>query len=364
MFATQIAVMRWCIQNYIPARKKTWNSAKNEWNILGHPKQYPFNVQFAREMTSISFVDTLRDYHFKWLVVMGEIDGPGDEIFALRALPILLDKYPALKVRWICQNYNQAKDLYKHSFQHYNDRVKFIDKSASLLSSDGQIIESYRLVVYVLKNHLKDVLERKNDVFLSCDTSKLVEQKRNEVANKITENPLRKIGFSLLSYVNKKSSEGLDDKSLDIEKFKSMIIDKLPLYHFVSLQYHRKDLEPNVYNAQKTDFNKEFQSYNNSRVTILESVNFFDLQNDNTAVIDCCDIILTNSTSIAHLAGAMGKGVILGLHGSKVQEHWKLQKILDWYPNMEIVIAETDDAILSEMFDILYRYSWLQGCYM
>ena len=57
---------------------------------------------------------------------------------------------------------------------------------------------------------------------------------------------------------------------------------------------------------------------------------------DTAALIECLDMVVTVDTSVAHLAGAMGKPVLLMMH-TEGSWHW-MTKRLDspWYPTARL----------------------------
>jgi hypothetical protein len=61
---------------------------------------------------------------------------------------------------------------------------------------------------------------------------------------------------------------------------------------------------------------------------------------DTAAVVNCCDLVISCDTSIAHLAGALGSPTWIAL--KKVPEwRWLLnRRDSPWYPSMMVVQAE------------------------
>ncbi len=93
---------------------------------------------------------------------------------------------------------------------------------------------------------------------------------------------------------------------------------------------------------------------------------FQDLQ-DTAAAVTALDMVITNDTSIAHLAGALGKPVWVVLPR---QECWRWQRDRDdclWYPTMRLFRRrwdaswdETFDGVEAALRDVLARPSAMQ----
>lgn len=116
-------------------------------------------------------------------------------------------------------------------------------------------------------------------------------------------------------------------KSLSLLQLKPILENRN--LDFVNLQYGDVTEEINYTNQQ----------LNNNNIYAIEALDLFDDVDGSLSLIDLCDIILTTSNSTAHLAGAMGKDVILlvpmtGL----VMWYWhSIGNKNIWYPSITVL---------------------------
>ena len=102
----------------------------------------------------------------------------------------------------------------------------------------------------------------------------------------------------------------------------------------------------NIENAEYIALQKDKDRYDENILNNLEFVegqDEFDKTKDfrdTCAVIDLCDYIISSDSSIVHLAGAMGKNIIILLN-SIPEWRWGLgDEEIKWYKNSEVIRQE------------------------
>jgi len=99
---------------------------------------------------------------------------------------------------------------------------------------------------------------------------------------------------------------------------------------------------------QYGDVSSELQDVSsalNTRINYIQGVDLFEDIDGILGLINACDIILTTSNSTAHLAGGLGKEVLLLLPFS-VGRFWywrDIDGISVWYPSVKVFKQERQD---------------------
>ena len=202
--------------------------------------------------------------------------------------------------------------IFRRSFPN----IEFVDKN-SLLSEDnydahipiGSIGQFFR-------RDKKDFEIVKYPYLTVCN------EKYQSLKKILAQSDVKLIGLSWAS------------KNEKIGSFKSIQLNELlPILtvantKFIDLQY--------------TDTAKERQQLSKEHGINIEKINAIDSYNDIdglAALIMCCDLVITTSNTTAHLAGAIGKKVILLLPFSKGRFwywHHENKKSL-WYPSVNVI---------------------------
>jgi hypothetical protein len=123
-----------------------------------------------------------------------------------------------------------------------------------------------------------------------------------------------------LSWVSKNKDLG-EDKSLRLQDLKPVL--ELPGLEFVDLQYGDTSAE-----------RKSLQESTGIRVKHVDEVDNFNDIDGLAALISACDVVITVSNTTAHLAGALGKHVMIMVPcSSGLFWYWHSERSdSPWYP--------------------------------
>ena len=103
----------------------------------------------------------------------------------------------------------------------------------------------------------------------------------------------------------------------------------------------------------KLFFKNKFQKYQNE---ITQNWDFID----NASIIFNCDLVITNDTVVAHLAGAMGARVIV-LPPLMSYITWET-KDLKWYPDNVVVLQQMEynswDKTIDKLYEMMENWEW------
>jgi tetratricopeptide (TPR) repeat protein len=153
--------------------------------------------------------------------------------------------------------------------------------------------------------------------------------------NKLEENSF-KIGIHWRGNINNPNLS----RSFDLELFTD--ISKIKNITLVNLQ---KDFNPEIDNKNKNIKIKLFEDFDNEEDAFLDSA----------AIIYNLDLIISNDTSIAHLAGAIGKSTCLLLNYNADWRWFLDEKTSPWYPSMVLFRQKIDNS-WKEPFNEIKNY--------
>ncbi len=240
------------------------------------------------------------------ITILGE-DGVGDEIFYAQFLPALAHK--CKEVIWVCnwkdkhQNNDNSKliPLFQNSF-HALENVKLWHFRAAEDLPSHQVLFSKELMRYFgrSENQWKDSVKVKYP-YLSASP-----QLTSELAKRYKNGTKKVVGLAW------NSEGGKPGKSLPFKEHPDWqyVFDQKDKYSFVSLQYGDVSDSINYVRYKygvEVYHDAEIDHFNN-----LESA---------AAQVAACDIIISISTTTAHLAGAMFKSTLLLLPKEPIV-HW------------------------------------------
>jgi tetratricopeptide (TPR) repeat protein len=271
--------------------EKGWSNYEGRWDILSFKKKM---INTKKNLWNGEIANSI--------LVWGE-QGIGDEILYSSMLQDTL-KF-CNKLYYACLS-KKIFGLMKNSFENIN--ILEMDE----ITNDDFF--DYHIPVgnlgKFLRKNLSDFPEYNK--FLYSDS-----QRKIEIQSKLQK---KTIGISWRSNAS-------DKKSIELKNFNSLITEKFDL---VNIQYQTTRKEEKILN----DMNVLDLGY--------------DLYNDIdnlSALIDCCDYIVTTSNINAHIAGALGKKTfLLSSRGVKRFHYWisPTNKSL-WYPSVEIVNQKNEN---------------------
>ena len=233
----------------------------------------------------------------KTLLLFSE-QGYGDMIQFARFAKLLKNKYPTLKLK--IQVRSELKSLFDE--QNYFDEV--ISRGDSLGEFD------YQLALMSLPNLLKTTTKN-----LPKEKSYIKVSGENEIN---MDKEKLNVGVVWSASVTSESYEG---RVFDLEYFKPLMDDKnITLY---SLQVgDSKDIK-NYTSTQIIDLEPKLKSFRDSALAIKE-----------------LDLVITSDTSVAHLAGSLGKECWVMLQ-KDAEWRWGLEKSKSiWYPTIKMIRQE------------------------
>lgn len=254
----------------------------------------------------------------KNILVWGE-QGIGDEILYSSMLKELFNKCDSIFYACLSKKLNK---LFINSFPN----IHILDMDNV---SDDKFFD-FHIPIASLGKHFRQNLDSfHNNSYLITDKNKklVIESKLN-----LKSNESKKIvGISWRSNAGNK-------KNIDIEFFRSLITNDLNL---VNIQYQITHSEEKIL----------------KKMNVLDLG--YDLYNDIdnlSALIDCCDYIVTTSNINAHIAGALGKKTfLLSSQGVKQFHYWvSPTKSSLWYPSVEIINQENKNDWSNE-FKYIYN---------
>ncbi len=247
--------------------------------------------------------------------------GLGDEIFFLNFLRNLRKKVKEIKV--IIDR--RLKTIYEKSFPE----VKFYSKQKDILKDDfdfhlpiGNLIESL--------HHYEDFLNYKSFPYLFSDQNKVISLK--------AEIPKEKKVIGIAWKTLNEAGE-IDSKSIDISIFGNLLKDKNCI--IIPLQYGdvKSELEvlKNIFELKVI----EFSAINR----------WFDIDGL-AALIDACDLVISSSNSIVHLAGALRKPTKVFL--PLVPSFWWFDKgnKSAWYDSVQLYRQKKLESWSEPYYDI------------
>ncbi|MBI04257.1 MAG: hypothetical protein CMI96_00390 [Pelagibacteraceae bacterium] len=246
---------------------------------------------------------------YKNKILVTREQGLGDEILFSSVYKDLLKINSNIKI----EADKRLKKIFKRSFKKdvfYDEG--FFSQNKNKLNEFDYIIYAGTLPMY-FRNKKNDF---KTSNYLTADQKKVDEYK--SVMQKNTS--LSKIGISWKSIVNVYGKL----KSLTIEDFEPIFQKNRIVF---SLQYG--DVKNEIKNARSKNFN-------------IVSFDKTDLYNDIEAcmaILQNLDILVTVSSSIAHIAGAMGiRTIILCPKKSSTFYYWDAEnKTSIWYNNVKVI---------------------------
>jgi len=108
---------------------------------------------------------------------------------------------------------------------------------------------------------------------------------------------------------------------------------------------------------------QELALSNNAQVHHFSNIDLFDDLDSTLSLVNACDLVVTSSNSIAHLAGAIGKRTILILP-FETGKFWYWHEIDHhslWYPSIRIFSQKTQgdwDSVMSEVAEFMREISF------
>lgn len=251
--------------------------------------------------------------------------GLGDTIMFARYLKMLKDK--CAKVLFISQI--ALEPLLKENFPD----IEFVDRMKPNIEPFGNLEFDFHAPLmslpYLLKHTSEDDIPLK-DNYLKADMEKVKSQKEKHFNN----NKFR-IGIKWLG----NSTVGLE-RIIPIEAFYKLF--ELPNTQFYSLQ-----TEDGIEELEKVK-----DKYN-----IIDLGSTFNDFSDTAAAVENLDLIICNDTSLAHLAGAMGKPCWIMLPD---QYNWRWHTDLSyspWYKSVKLFKQAEENnwnGIFTEIYNLLF----------
>lgn len=272
-----------------------WEGYESRWNkkqFLNHPIHLAKKIWQGKKNNNK-------------LLIFGE-QGIGDQILYSSILPDFAhfpqEKYLLLDER--------LKSIFQRSFNEF----KFILKKDY---EKENLYDEYISIGSLGRLFRKDLnsFQAKKVNYLITDSLKNKEIKKNKIFEKKT------CGISWFSSNPSFSS----NKSIPIEKFLPIL--NLKKINYINLQYGNTNGEVSLL-KKKYDID----------IFSIPNINTFENIDGLLSIIDCCDIIVTISTTVAHLSGAIGKKTLLLLPYS-VGKFWYWHSVNGkslWYPSINI----------------------------
>ena len=170
--------------------------------------------------------------------------------------------------------------------------------------------------------------------------------------------PTGKLQLQVLNYLthnNKKIRCGIswrstngeigEEKSIKLDNFRDIF--NLSNIDYINLQYG------DVYKEIEILHNQE--SVNN-RIVTLPSIDLFNDLEELFKVVDVCDVIVTTSNTTAHIAGILGKKVLLLLPFSRGKLwYWTVKEdgYSHWYPSIKIISQKAPNDWTSPLAEVM-----------
>ena len=231
-------------------------------------------------------------------VLVHSEQGFGDSIQFARFVPLLKEKFG-------CEVILQCRDELKSLFENSIEGVSYFYKRDSEDTPEFDFQIAMLSLPHLFKIATVDDIPKTDEAYLFS----------NETM-KINDNKKVKIGICWGASVTGESFEG---KVFDIKEFDSIIkSEKIEVY---SLQVGEKskDINENGYLDDIVDMSEKLDSFNKT-----------------AALINKLDLVISSDTSVAHLAGAMGKEVWIAL---QKMPDWRWEskgKSSYWYKNAKL----------------------------
>lgn len=229
--------------------------------------------------------------------------GIGDQILFSRFLNCIKKKNRTV----YATVHKKLMDLFKHSFPEINFAFNIDDEEI-----DCQIPMGSLAKFFIKKSKDLDPLSEK---YLNSSNYKIENFK-----NKLSE----KKKICGVSWLSKNINYG-NSKSISLEMLKKILL--LPNYDFVDLQYGDTS-------AEREKFLKKY----GVKIEKFEEIDNFNDILGLASIVNCCDLVLTISSTLPHLSGALGKKTFLMLPKGKGHLwYWSQNnKKSNWYKSVEI----------------------------
>lgn len=241
------------------------------------------------------------------MLVMPE-QGLGDEIFYSG---MLNDLEPFVNKITVCVD-PRLISLYQRSFPH----IEFISKELMPTAQNYEVQIYMASLGRYFRTSEQEIIEKIKSPYL-----KACPQKKKYFRECLSVNKKLICG---LSWMSKNACFG-SEKTLQLDNLKSILT--LPGIEFVDLQYGDTMEEQTVF-------------FNKAGVKLKQIPDVDKMQDIDSlaSLIDACDIVLTISNTTAHLAGALGKPVIIMLPYAKgLLWYWhKGNGSSVWYPTAKL----------------------------
>jgi tetratricopeptide (TPR) repeat protein len=259
----------------------------------------------------------------KTIFILAE-QGLGDQILHLSILP-KLEKYTN---KFIVSVDSKLILLLSRSFPE----ITFIDRKSQI---DLQYIDEQIPMASlgsIFRNNVKDFPKFTNYIKSRKDNLIIINRKKQR----------KIIGISWKSANNTR----LNAKNIPVEIFSKLLINN-DYIHWVNLQYGSISDEFNFF---KNQLGVEIDEIN--------GVDFYENIDDLACVISQCEIVVTISNITAHIAGAMGKKVVLLLpYANNKLWYWEdINGMSIWYPSVMCFKQKTPgcwDEVIHEVKNYL-----------
>lgn len=157
----------------------------------------------------------------------------------------------------------------------------------------------------------------------------------------IQKNPLFDKSTCGLSWMSTNKKFGVN-KTISLNKFSDLL--KVKGFNFINLQYGNVE-------AELLDIEAKF----GLNLISIDDVDLFADIDSTLSLIDCCDVVVTVSNSVAHLAGSIGKETLL-LLPNYAGRFWywneKRESSL-WYPSVKIFSQPEAGGWETPIFEII-----------
>ena len=225
--------------------------------------------------------------------------GIGDCIMFSRYLPFLQKKFKKIKVILPKSIYN----LFKHSYKAYTN-IEFYEFKKRIPKYDKYTVQSN--LPYYLKMPLDNIPS--SDGYIVANDSKI------DKYHKIIKSDKLKIG--LVWEAGGIGWRELLQRTLNITIFE-------PLLNIENVEYYSLQVKPSMDN---------YKNYKN----IIDIGSTFEDFDDTAGALMNLDLIITVDTSVAHLAGALGKKTFMLLPYVTDWRWFDNDKTTEWYDSIKI----------------------------
>jgi len=266
---------------------------------------------------------TLDQLRNKTLIILPE-QGLGDQVQFVAALESLVQKAESVNAHIVLVARDELFALFQHSFRHLGVEVYPFHEGISHHSIVAQHPGALQMAVGDIPLYAEYITPIPR-VYLKVPEAAKTEADGwlSKLPQRSSKKPRYRIGIAW-GTSQENPSAGRSRRNVPVEAF--AMLAEIPEFESGELQFVSLMIGPL---AQKIGGVPELDA-------IDLSVHLSDYA-DTAGVMACCDLVLTPCTSIAHVAAALGRRVVLLLqhHGD-----WRWgtnENQSDWYPCVEIV---------------------------